>query len=120
MGILKLLIAMILPLFISLSAFAVGNVTVGKVLFEHKCVQCHGVYGDGDTPMSKHTNPAPANFVSKEYKDSNGKNPREYTNNELKDIIMLGKKGTSMVSYAGSIKEDEMNDIVAYIRSLHE
>lgn len=120
MGISKLLIGIILALSAALNAFAVGNIAVGKALFEHKCVQCHGIYGDGDSPMAKHINPAPSNFVSKDYKDSNGKNTKEYTNNELKDIIMLGRKGTAMVSYAGTIKEDEMDDIVAYIRSLHE
>lgn len=114
-------VAIIAAVFFALDSLAAeGNPVYGKKIYENKCASCHGIKGDGNSPMSKHVKPVPSNFISREYKDSHGKNPKEYSNAEMKDILMFGMKGTAMVGFADSLKEQEIEDVLSYIRSLHE
>lgn len=106
-------------IFFVVDALADGNMTYGKKIYEGKCASCHGMSGDGNSPMSKHVKPTPSNFVSKGYKDSHGKNTKEYTDAELKDIIMLGRKGTSMVGFGESLTDGDIEEVLSYIRSFH-
>lgn len=117
---LVIVIMLLLGMLSSSEALAKGDAINGKTVFKNHCSSCHGINGDGNSPMSNHIEPVPSNFVSKEYKDSSGKNPADYTDDEVKDIIMLGKKGTTMVEFASTLKEQEIEDVLTYIRSLHE
>ncbi len=117
----SLVMAIVTAALLAFDALAAeGNPVYGKKVYENKCASCHGINGDGNSPMSKHVKPVPSNFISREYKDSHGKNPKEYSNAEMKDILMFGMKGTAMVGFADSLKEQEIEDVLSYIRSLHE
>lgn len=117
---LKIMIILASTAVFSSQAFAKGDITVGKMVFEKHCASCHGVNGDGNAPMSKYIKPAPSDFVSQNYKDSEGKGLIDYMDEELKNIIMFGRKGTTMVEFGSSLKEQDIEDVLEYIRSLHE
>ena len=78
-----------------------GNALKGKALYGDNCVSCHGVNGEGVTA------PAIADqlFLS------------SATDNYLKHAIVNGREGTPMQSFSNSLHNEEINDIVAYLRS---
>lgn len=78
-----------------------GNALNGKVIYSENCVSCHGVNGEGVTA------PAIADqlFLS------------SATDNYLKHAIVYGREGTPMQSFSNKLHDEEINDIVAYLRS---
>lgn len=99
-------------------ASAKGNATNGAPVYKKNCAGCHGNTGAGDGPAASSLKPKPANFVATDYKDSKGKNPREYSDAELLDIINNGRKGTAMPAWKKQLTADQINDVLAYVRSL--
>jgi mono/diheme cytochrome c family protein len=88
------------------------------VVYKANCAGCHGNAGEGNGPAASSLKPKPANFVAVDYKDSKGKNPREYTDAELTEIIQNGRKGTAMPAWKKQLTADKINDVLAYVRSL--
>ena len=89
-----------------------GDVAKGKALYEGRggCVNCHGAAGRGDGPAGKMLNPPPADFTnqkSKAKKDA-----------ELLKTIQDGRTGTAMAAFKGQLSEQEIRDLLAYVRSL--
>jgi high-affinity iron transporter len=89
-----------------------GDAAKGKVLYEGRggCVNCHGAAGRGDGPAGKMLNPPPADFAnqkSKAKKDA-----------ELLKTIQDGRTGTAMAAFKGQLSEQEIRDVLAYVRSL--
>ena len=95
----------------------------GKALFEANCASCHGVSGKGDGPVGSALNPPPRDFTVGEFKfDANGNG----TPGEDEDIVLVIQKGA--MAYGGSalmapwptLSDDQVVDVVAYIRSLKQ
>ena len=89
-----------------------GDAANGKAVYAGKggCVNCHGAAGRGDGPAGKMLNPPPADFTnqkSKAKKDA-----------ELLKIIQDGRTGTAMAAFKGQLSEQEIRDLLAYVRSL--
>ena len=95
-----------------------GSATNGAPVYKKNCAGCHGNTGAGDGPAASSLKPKPADFVTAAYKDSKGKNPREYTDAEMLDIINNGRKGTAMPAWKKQLTADQINDVLAYVRSL--
>lgn len=94
----------------SLALAGGGDVEKGQTLFRQTCGHCHGLNGKGDGAMAGYTNPPPANLTSQKTQSK--------SDAELKDVIMNGRPGTSMVSFKDAITEGQFNDLLAYLRSL--
>ncbi len=107
-------------LFLSTMAFAAGDKVAGAIVFKKNCVPCHGATGEGNGPASVSLKPKPANFVNPAYKDSTGKNPKDYTDAELTAIISNGRKGTAMPTWKRTLSAAQIADVLAYERSLHK
>lgn len=75
-------------------------------LYKAKCAVCHGASGKGDSPAGKNMG-----VVSFSDPKVSGKSDAE-----LKDAIEKGKN--KMPAYGKSLKPDEIQGLVAYIRSL--
>lgn len=75
-------------------------------VYKAKCAVCHGATGKGDSPAGK-------NMGVLSFSDPKvaGKSDAE-----LKDVIEKGKN--KMPSYGKSLKPDEIQGLVAYLRSL--
>ena len=104
------------------SAWA-ADPAAGKALFEANCASCHGVSGKGDGPVGSALNPPPRDFTVGEFKfDANGNG----TPGEDEDIVLVIQKGA--MAYGGSalmapwptLSDDQVVDVVAYIRSLKQ
>lgn len=115
---LPVLVAIVGILMVTGGAYAKGNKENGKKIYDRKCAWCHGWEGAGDGPAKDVLNPAPRDFTSGifKYKTSD----REETfpfDQDLFKMIKDGMPGTGMPNWSDVLKEDEMWDLVAYIKT---
>lgn len=94
------------------TAIAAGNgdSEKGKDLFRESCQHCHGFTGKGDGEMADYLEPRPSNLASQTTQAKSDK--------ELKDVILKGRVGTAMAGFEGALEEFQLNDLIAYLRSL--
>lgn len=96
-------------------ALAQGNVERGKGLYAQYCVSCHGPAGKGDGPAASVLDPKPRNLTDKTYMM---KLKDEY----VFDLIRKGGAGVGksplMPPLGSQLKEGDIRDVIAYIRSL--
>jgi cytochrome c553 len=60
--------------------------------------------------MAEYLNPRPADLASQ--------STQAKTDQELKEVILKGRAGTAMVGLEGALEEVQLNDLMAFIRSL--
>jgi len=92
-----------------------GDPQNGKVVYERKCMLCHGEKGDGKGPAAEELSPAPRDFVSGVYKirTTSDKVPSDQ---DLFRIITDGMPGTSMPPWR-VLPDKERWDLVAYLKT---
>lgn len=83
-----------------------GTAAKGAEVFKGKCAMCHGADAKGQTPMGK----------TFKLKDLRSAEVQGQTDAQLKTIIEDGKR--PMPAYKGKLSAEQVNDVVAYIRSL--
>ena len=89
---------------------AAGDVEKGKDIYRESCRHCHGFSGQGDGEMAEYLNPRPANLTSQ--------TTQAKTDQELQEVILKGRTGTSMVGFEGALEEAQLKNLLAFIRSL--
>lgn len=92
-----------------------GDAKAGKAKYDSLCGGCHGTSGKGDGPAAGGLNPKPQDHT-------NGKYMNTLTDQYLFDIIKNGgvgvKKSPLMPAWGNQLKEPDISNLVAYIRSL--
>lgn len=95
--------------------WAAGNVAQGKATYQKLCVPCHGASGKGDGPASANLEVKPRNHT-----DRNAMS--HLTDQNIFDVIKGGglavQKSHLMPPFAAALKDDQIWDVVAYVRSL--
>lgn len=81
----------------------------GANVFHTNCETCHGVQGHGDGPAGQSLDPKPKNLAALQTAASD-----DY----LFWRISEGKPGTSMVAWKGILTEEQIWQVVAFIRTL--
>lgn len=76
----------------------------GSLLYQQYCQNCHGISGEGGTALSLN-NPTFLETASDGF---------------LLHALTEGRSNTTMMSYSDILSEDEMYDIVTFIRSWEE
>jgi mono/diheme cytochrome c family protein len=91
-------------------AQAKGNPTAGKPLYTQKCVACHKADGSGGVKLTG--NPTPS------WKDA--KRMAKVTDAQLRECIVNGVPKSGMVAWGktGQLKPQQIEDVIAYIRTL--
>jgi mono/diheme cytochrome c family protein len=79
----------------------------GKVLYEKNCAVCHGDHGNSGRWTSG-MNVQPRDFTSER--------GRALTRDTMVDAVTHGRPGTAMASFAGQLHEQQIGDVVDYIR----
>lgn len=80
--------------------------SAGETLFKTKCAACHGQDGKGDVPMGKKL--GARNLGSSEVQGQ--------SDAQLTDVVTKGKN--KMPSYDGKLTNEQIGQLVAYIREL--
>jgi mono/diheme cytochrome c family protein len=92
-----------------------GDPKAGKAKYDANCVGCHGAAGKGDGAAAAALNPKPGDFTD-------GKAMKSLSDKFLFDIIKDGgaaqKKSPIMPASGKKLNDQDVSDIVAYIRSL--
>lgn len=92
-----------------------GDAKAGKAKYDANCIGCHGATGKGDGAAAAALNPKPQDHTD-------GKIMNALTDKYLFDIIKDGgaavKKAAFMPASNKKLSDQEIWDVVAYIRSL--
>lgn len=88
---------------------ASGDATAGKTVFTNRCKMCHGADGTG--------NPAMASMLKVEFHPLASDYIQDKEDAELKETITKGKG--KMAAIRG-LSDQQLSDVVAYLRSLPE
>ena len=89
------------------TVWAAGNATAGKAVFDRTCKNCHGADGVA--------NPTIAKMMKVEIKALGSPEVQGMTDQQIADIITKGKgKMRSIPSVTG----EQVNDVVAFVRTL--
>lgn len=83
--------------------------SAGAAIFKTNCVSCHGEQGLGDGPASQVLDPKPANLVQLN---------KVAADDFLFWRINTGVDGTVMPAWKGVLTEEQIWQVVAYIRTL--
>jgi mono/diheme cytochrome c family protein len=83
--------------------------TAGAVVFKTNCEQCHGPQGHGDGPAGAALDPQPKNLA--ELQTTAG-------DDYLFWRINTGKEGTSMVAWKDTLTEEQIWQVISFIRTL--
>jgi mono/diheme cytochrome c family protein len=83
--------------------------TDGAKVFQTNCESCHGPQGHGDGPAGAALDPAPKNLA--ELQSQAG-------DDYLFWRINTGKEGTSMVPWKGILSDEQIWQVVSFIRTL--
>lgn len=78
----------------------------GADVFKTKCAACHGADGKGETTMGKNL----------KLKDLGSADVQSKSDGDLTKLIEDGKK--PMPAYKGKLTDDQIKDVVKYIRTL--
>jgi DMSO reductase family type II enzyme heme b subunit len=112
----------LLTILLSAPAYAApGNADNGKKVYEKRCLMCHGEEGDGDGPGAERLNPPPRDFTEAGYKiKTTGADDPVPNDNDLYRMIKDGMPGTAMPGWSDILKEQEMWDLVHYLKIFAE
>ena len=86
--------------------FNKDSIVRGRNLFIRDCKECHGADGKGFAALKT------PDFTDPKWQ-------RSLKDKDIIETIKNGKKGTPMPPFADKLKEDEIQELVNYIRSLN-
>lgn len=104
------LIAVLIVALASSWVAAQGRTARGQILYDEHCARCHGLTGKGDGPEAAKLMVPPANFHTARSKAK--------TDFELLTSISYGIAFSPMHAWRGRITDDELLELVRYLREL--
>ena len=106
------------------AAFAAGDAAAGKKTFDTICFTCHGPLGKGDGPAGAALNPPPRDFSKGQFKFDADKDGKVGTDADLHLVIKNGAGAyggnPSMAPWGASMTDKDIDNLVAYVRSLKQ
>lgn len=94
-----------------------SKLALGAAVYNRRCVQCHGVTGDGNGPAAEFMYPRPRDYRKGIFKFTTtpyGSKPRR---SDLAATIKRGVRGTSMPSFK-LLPKEELDAVVDYVLAL--
>ena len=91
------------------------NVERGKALYQKEakptaCKMCHGIQGNGNGQLARGLEPAPRNFACKD-------TMRSLSDGQLFWVIKNGSKGTAMPAHKFILADEDIWQIIYYLKS---
>jgi mono/diheme cytochrome c family protein len=118
-------------LFVSMAALATllapagalaGDAEAGKAVYTVNCLSCHGVTGKGDGPVGQVLKPPPRDFAAGDFVFDTDKDGKPGTDADLKAVIAKGAGAFGgnqmMAAWGGILSDTDIDNVVAYIRTL--
>jgi cytochrome c oxidase cbb3-type subunit 3 len=92
-----------------------GDAKAGKAKYDSFCAGCHGATGKGDGAAAAALNPKPGDFT--DCKTMAG-NSDEFLHKIIKEGGAAVKKSPMMPTWGASLSDQDISNVVSYIRSL--
>lgn len=89
---------------------ASGDPGKGKVIYETNCLMCHGARGKGDGPIGATLRPPPADLTG----------PKARAKSDTDQLAVIRDGRAAMPAWKTRLNEQEIQNVLAYIRSLSE
>jgi len=93
-----------------------ADADAGEAKFKQLCATCHGPSGQGDGPAAAGLNPKPRNMSDGEWQAS-------VDDEHLRKVIENGGAAVglspTMTAFGHALSDEDVDNIVAYIRSLN-
>ncbi len=114
----QIILALLITGFFAGTALAKpGNADKGAEVYNKRCVWCHGEEGDGLGPGADNMNPPPRDFTSGMYKiKTSGFDDAVPNDEDIYRMIADGMPGTDMPGWLDIISEQDIWDLVAYLK----
>ncbi len=120
-NLIKLVLFVALLLVVGISFAKSGDIDRGKEIYDKRCIWCHGDEGDGLGAAEEYLNPPPRDFTSGNYKiKSTGFDEMVPNDDDVFRMIRDGMPGTSMPGWSSLLSEQDMWDLVAYVKMFAE
>lgn len=94
------------------------NLVHGRGLYMRHCSHCHGTSGDGQGPTARYLNPRPRDYRHGVFKFTSTLAQSKVSREDLTRVLRNGVAGTYMPSFVPMLDDDELYDVVEYVRFL--
>jgi len=112
------LLALCALFFSGTAAAKPGDADKGKEIYDKRCTWCHGAEGDGAGAAKDRLNPPPRDFTSGNYKiKTSSFEDMTPNDDDIFRMIRDGMPGTSMPGWSDVLKEQDMWNLVAYVKT---
>jgi len=98
-------------------AASADQVEAGRRVYGESCAQCHGEAGDGKGTMADRLYPKPRDFTAGKYKLRHTFAGQLPTDHDLYEAVRRGLPGTSMPAWEGLLSEQEIWNVVHYVKT---
>ena len=90
----------------------------GRAVYARWCAGCHGDTGAGDGDAATTMLPRPRDFTRGIYKIRTTPSGQIPTDDDLRRVVAEGMPGTAMPGWRERLSEQELGDVVAYVKGL--
>jgi mono/diheme cytochrome c family protein len=94
-----------------------ADVAAGEAKFKQLCASCHGASGKSDGPISAAMQPKPADMSSSDWQSSVDD---DYLIKIIRDGGPSVGKSPMMSAWGHALKGEDLDNVVAYIRSMDD
>ncbi len=105
------------PILLGDKDVSLKTLKLGQAVYEKRCVQCHGVNGDGQGPVAHYMYPRPRDYRRGIYKFTSTPYGAKPLKSDLVRTLKRGIHGTSMPSFK-FIPDEELSAVTDYILTL--
>ena len=93
------------------------RLSVGKTVYKHMCVFCHGADGNGGGKATDYLYPWPRDFRKGVYKHRSTPTGSLPLDEDIYQTIVEGVPGTAMPAWKSALSEEEVWSVIEYLKS---